>query len=487
MSEKQRHRRRRQSQGRFSGVVRAKIGSITAHPARALFAALLGFFLCWAVLTKSLPYGLAASQPDLALALNSNNPNALIGKAEETREKLLSIMGIEPQAKNQEDAQGPGEDIKAGTIAKLPQAGPDYQPQGLRQELRKQIRELAGRAIAHDPLNAAAYRLLAETTDNSARARSLMGEALKRSRRESVAAFWLLNDSYYRKDFSAAIGYADILLRTKPDIASYIMNYLANVARDRAGRGELAMRLAENPSWRRNFLASLWELLHKDPAALALVAELRTTKSPAVTGELSPYINYLAWNGAADTAYNLWLETLPPDRLDNLGLLTAPEFEAAPAGSATVFDWGIEPGVNASAEFVSAGQPGRRRLLHVAFGEGRIEFPVVRQVLLLPPGRYRLEGKLRGSIIGKRGLRWELVCDSAAQTRLGASDLLEGESEPWRLFTFEADVPQSTDCIGQVLRLFHDARSASEQYLSGEAWFAGMDLKPIPAQKNAAR
>ena len=65
--------------------------------------------------------------------------------------------------------------------------------------------------------------------------------------------------------------------------------------------------------------------------------------------------------------------------------------------------------------------------------------------------------------------------------------MLVGESEEWRVFTLEADVPQSAECVGQVLRLFHESRSASEEYLSGEAWFGGMRLERTAGQKSAAR
>jgi len=98
-------------------------------------------------------------------------------------------------------------------------------------------------------------------------------------------------------------------------------------------------------------------------------------------------------------------------------------------------------------------------------------------VLVLPPGRYRLAGKIRGTIQAKRGLRWQLTCSSAPQTVLGESDMLMGESEQWRLFTLEAKVPQDKNCAGQVLRLFHDSRSASEELITGEVWFGDLHLE----------
>ncbi len=497
MSERKhrRHRNSRYKRALLPAAIPA-LNAILAHPWRSSSAALLSFFLCWAVLTKSLPYVLAAAEPDLALALNPNNPAALVSKAGQVREKLLWNMGGgASQSAEQEsgapETPGVEKDKEGASLASLPKAqeaaAEGAGPAGLRAELGTQIHDLASKAISADPLNAAAYRLLAEATGDPERARGLMREAVKRSRRETAAVFWLLNDSYYRGDFSDAIVYADILLRTRPGMASYGFSYLLNISRDPGGRRLVADWLAGDPGWRREFLRSLWDLAHKDPAALALLAELRNTKRPPDTSEIGLYISYLFWNSAADIAYDLWLRTLPRERLDKIGFLTDPGYEEEPASSLTVFDWVIAPGANVSAEFVPWGRPGSQRLLHLSFGQDRIEFPVIEQALLLPAGHYRLEGKLHGSIVGKRGLRWRISCVSAPQTVLGETEMLVGESEEWRVFTLEADVPQSAECVGQVLRLFHESRSASEEYLSGEAWFGGMRLERTAGQKSAAR
>jgi hypothetical protein len=62
--------------------------------------------------------------------------------------------------------------------------------------------------------------------------------------------------------------------------------------------------------------------------------------------------------------------------------------------------------------------------------------------------------------------------------------MLLGQSREWRIFTLEAEVPPLEDCRGQVLRLFHDSRTASEELLTGEVWFS--DLRLERAASNAA-
>jgi len=122
---------------------------------------------------------------------------------------------------------------------------------------------------------------------------------------------------------------------------------------------------------------------------------------------------------------------------------------------------------------------GAKPALHIRFGDGRVRFPEVSQVVFMGPGRYRLEGRLNGAISGKRGLRWQLRCASGARRVLAETDMLLGQAQQWQVFTLEADVPQPGQCRGQTLRLFHDARSASEELLSGEIWFSGLRLERI--------
>ncbi len=58
--------------------------------------------------------------------------------------------------------------------------------------------------------------------------------------------------------------------------------------------------------------------------------------------------------------------------------------------------------------------------------------------------------------------------------------MLLGQSMRWRVFSFDAEVPQLDECSGEIVRLIHDSRSASEELLSGEVWFSDLRLKRVP-------
>jgi hypothetical protein len=447
------------------------LASLRTHPLRASLIGTLGLALAWLTLTKSLPFALAPIAPDWALALNPNNPAALIAKARQINERMLSQTGMRPNP----NESGPTSQ-RINTLEKLPEAASEGgmdELGGERDAMRKQIRQLAIKALGTDPLNAEAYALLGMVTHEPERVRMLMQEAFNRSRRESAALLWLLNESFYRKDYRLALDYGDLLIRTRPELAHYAMSYLARTAEDAEGFPLVANALAKRPSWRGQFFDVLSRSMLQAGTPFRLMISLKAEGAPPSAKELAPYLDALINKGQADEAYSAWLQFLPEGELANLGLLTNGNFGNLPSGSP--FDWRIAPGVNAVAEFVQPANVGSERLLHVSFGSGRVKFPELSQIVVLGPGHYRLEGKLRGTISAKRGLRWRLSCANGSRV-LAETDMLMGETGQWRIFALEGDVPLSRDCVGQTLRLLHDSRSPSEEFISGEVWFGSLRL-----------
>ncbi len=453
--------------------------SVTARPLQACFVGLLSIAATWAVLTKSLPYALAPTSPNTALALDPNNPEALLVKAEELRTKLvaLSSLGLEKTKEDQDESR----DGQANTLSRLPRASEDGgDPYEGREALRAEIRNLAVRALANDEMNAGAFRALAEVTAGTDQVRLLMQASLDHSRHDSIAAFWLLNDAYYHKNFKEALRYSDLLLRTRPELETYIFGYLSLIAEAPGGRDLIVDRLALEPAWRSKFFASLPSQARNTATPLSIMTGLRDTGNPVKAGELAPYLNFLIGTDRIDLAYNAWLQFLPSEQLERLGFLTNASFESKPSG--LPFDWEIGAGVNAIADIVPLGKNSVGNALHIHFSDGRVRFPEVSQVLLLAPGHYHLEGKLRGAILGKRGLRWQIGCATGDYRLLGETEMLLGESLQWRIFSLEADVPQHAECHGEKLWLFHDSRSASEELVSGEVWFSDLKLERIQTE-----
>jgi hypothetical protein len=457
------------------GNFRSPLIRLRAHPLRTIMVGAMSLMLVWIVLVKSLPFVLAPGAPSLALALNPSNPVALIARSRQIRERLLAQGNLSPEASG-------GENGGTQTVNTMAESLRERRDE--REAMRTEIRGLATRAIAKDPLNSEAYRLLAELETDPNRTRLLMQEAAKRSRRESIAVFWLLNDSFYHQDYQTSLVHAAILLKTRPELADYVLAYVSRIAEAPAGRPFVVQALVKTPSWRKQFFDFLPRRVVSD-VPYQLMASLKEMGSPPSGQELAPYLDALISKNRVDAAYNTWLQFLPEDYLANLELLTNGSFQNSPSG--LPFDWRIAPGQNAIAELVPSGGTSSEHVLHVSFGSGRVKFPELSQVLYLAPGRYRLEGKLRGRIVAKRGLRWQISCATGARRSLAETDMFTGETQHWRVFTLDAKVPAAADCVGQVLRLFHDSRSASEELISGEAWFGGLHLEHARDGKAASQ
>lgn len=472
------HRRHHQRGTALLNWCRRNTAELRAYPRRAASLGAAGLVLVWLTLTKTLPFALAPVHPDWALAFNPGNPDALIGRARQIMEPMLIQNRM-----RQVDGEGyPAQQVNNfEKLAKAANGGASNDLWGEHAAMRNEIKRLALRALATDPLNAEAYELLAVTAEEPNRARALMQEAARHSRREAGALIWLLNDSFHQHDYAVALDYGDLLLRTHPQLSGQLLSFLARAADRSEISDQIAGMLAMKPAWREQFFEVFPRVMRQPEAPLKLMAALRDRGTPPSRKELAPYLDALTRLGRTDTAYNAWLRLAPEGKLGDPGLLADANFENAPG--VLPFDWRIAPGLNAVAEFVVPASNEGGRLFHVSFGSGRVKFPELSQIVLLSTGRYRFEGRLRGRVISKRGLRWQLVCVNGSHRVLAQTDMLMGETLQWRIFSFEGDVQTSQDCNGQVLRLMHDSRSPSEEFISGEVWFGGLRLERIASSQ----
>jgi hypothetical protein len=443
------------------------ISDAARRPARAGSIAFIAVLFSWLVLAKSLPFALAETAPDLALRLNPNHPVALLTLADRAYARLLALPPADEPATTATNVSAPETD--AAVQPADGNAGAEA-----REALRAEIRSLTERVIAVDRLNAHAFHLLAEVTDDPARVRALMQEAVKCSRRESAAVFWLMNDSFERSDFADVIEDADVLLRTRRQLAPAVMSYLAEVAAVPEGRALLTARLARNPPWRASFFDDFPQNVHVAGTPLDLMLALKEAGSPPSVKELAPYLNFLVSKNLTGLAHEAWLQFLPLEKLTSLGLLNNPGFADDPSG--LPFDWQIARGMNAIVEFVRVRESDEGRGIRFNFGVGRVTFPEASQILMLAPGHYRLTGEFQGLMVAKRGLRWQVRCAGGKKSNLAETEMIYGHPRSPETFALDVDVPAGEDCQAQQLRLFHDARSASEELISGEILFRQLSL-----------
>lgn len=447
--------------------------TLASHPARALTLAAIAIGLAWLIVTKSLSYAVAERSPDLALWLDPRQPLALLERAERARTKLLKATSLDMDvtASTSGPAESTARSQGSGTAGALQDKRSAAEE---REALREEIGSLADRVVSGERLEARAFRLLAEATSDLSKARLLMQRAVQLSRHESHAVFWLMNDSFERKDLSEVLEKADILLRTRQDLHPHVMGYLGDIAATPEGRKQLIPLLArKNPPWRAAFFNSLPSNVVRMETPLDVLLALKDAGSPPSSTELTPYIKFLVSKKRLDIAYGAWLQFVPQQQLESIGFLNNPAFAQDPSG--IPFDWSFQRGQNTIIDFIPLRDAAGSRALRFRFGTGRVRFPEASQVLLLAPGRYRLSGAAQGRLTARRGLRWEIRCLGGGNA-LAETDMIFGSLNDQQAFTLDVRIPDGENCRAQRLRLYHHARSPSEELMSGEIFFRRLKL-----------
>jgi hypothetical protein len=444
----------------------------------------LGLFLTWQIVTRTLAAYLAHGAPASALALDSSQPAALIAAAD--RRVAKARTSGDAQAV-QEEPDEPGLGTALSRLARplhpieTASTGPHEGPYEAVPEIPglAALRRSVERALARDPLNVRALRLLGqlalETRDEEAADR-LMAAAARRSLRESPALYWLMHRSYARKDPAGAIGYADALLRSRTRSGPYVMPLLGRMLAQKEAREPLIQALSANPPWRSKLFASLEKNVPDARAPLDVLMALEDSSAPATQREIASYLDFLARHKHYELAYYAWLQFLTPEDIASAGRLFNGSFERQPSG--LPFDWRLKQGNGVTVDRVARDGADGQHALAIELGHGRVDFSSVEQMTLLPPGVYRLAGEHKGQISGRRGFVWRVVCAENGML-IGQSPMLIGMVPKWREIRLDFTVP-GTGCRAQMVRLVLDARSPSEQMVSGSIVFDELSITRLP-------
>lgn len=443
---------------------------------KLLIFVVCGAALMWAVITYTYVDYLAGYDPEASLRIRTN-AEAQLNLAEQRLEALHAADG-EASARGARalapSAQPGGDDeaVRIRALSELAARGilrPDLtSPEtGISQRSpeKEALYQMVRDALRRDPLNSRGLRLLAQLTEGHApeeEVAKLMRMAASRNVHESAAVFWLMNHALKNRNFADVVKYADVVLRTQSRLLLHAINALARACDDPQGLEEVSKIVKGNPPWRRQFFGIFPKYVSDARIPLHILIAVKETRTPPLPEDLASYANVLIDNRFYDLAYYTWLQLLPPE---HLAKVTAPynnEFELQPSG--VPFDWIIPKSSNVNAGIVPKQNASSGKVLSIEFGLGRIEFAGVQQLVLLPPGAYRFSANFRAQVNGRRGLVWAVTCASGKE--LGRSQMMQGTVQAWTPIGFDFRVPDS-ECPAQQLRLFHDARSASEQLVTG--------------------
>jgi hypothetical protein len=234
-----------------------------------------------------------------------------------------------------------------------------------------------------------------------------------------------------------------------------------------------------DPAWLGDFVRASCRK-GMDPAVLAPLFLRRAAKGAASREETGCLVQRLRASGRWDEAYQLWLDSLPRERLADVGFVFNGGFEFPASGIG--FDWipdtSLERDSGHGVEFSRTRGATGERALRVAYTGKRQSGVPIAQYLSLPPGRYSLSGLARPERVSAgHGARWTVRCvgpGEALSEPVAASDRFVGSSD-WERFAF--DVAIAPGCRGQLLQLEPMASGAGPVFLAGNLWFDNLVLE----------
>jgi len=234
---------------------------------------------------------------------------------------------------------------------------------------------------------------------------------------------------------------------------------------------------AANPRWLGAFIQDQCRQ-GADALQLARLMQARTSATTQPDpAEVDCVTERLRGSGRWPEAYQAWLNTLPRERLAEVGYVFNGSFEYPASGAG--FDWkpdrAAERDSGHAVEFAASREGRGSRALRVSYTGKRQVASALIQYLAVPPGRYVFRGSGRADrLSGQRGVQWVLRCASAeARSAIASSERFLGSSE-WRTFEFEVEIPAR--CTGQVLSLEAVDMAQGTTFISGGAWFDDLAL-----------
>lgn len=267
---------------------------------------------------------------------------------------------------------------------------------------------LARRALLQDPTAVSAVAtlgLLSQLNGRQIEARKLLNYSQRLSRRDLRTQLWALEDAVSRSNVPEALRHYDVVLRTSRAASELLFPVLAGAVGDPVIRTNLVRTLAQKPApaWGQSFIG--YALANDgDPRAIAkLFVEMRRAGVSVAPEASASVINRLVLKGAVDYAWRYYLTVRPgidPNRLRYGRFADNPS-------PASVFDWIT---VNDGSVVTSIQGDGQNGIFDFS-ARASIGGPLLKQMQMLRPGKYRLRGHSIGIDQHVTALPyWALVC-----------------------------------------------------------------------------
>lgn len=357
-------------------------------------------------------------------------------------------------------------------------------------ELRLAGNDVAGavadsrRALAKVPVKITALRTLGlaeQAQGNLAGALRWIILSGKWGWRDTPTQVWLMNWTLAQRDYRSAMQYADGLLRRR--IANHDLYVaLLPALSDPGARAAFVARLQDQPPWRADFFAAMSEI---DPARAsamtAVLTDLAATATPPTRLEAAPYLRLMVGKGDFDAAHALWAALFAAPRGDGRvpldGDFARADLRMLKPEEMSPFDWQIGMPGAGIASIEQSGDSTRGLALYAQY-DGPAGTDLVRTLLLLRPGAYRLSALMRSDAAdASDSLVWSISCEGSKDD-LAATPGAKITAGRWTRITADLVVPPS-GCAAQDLRLrgLAGARTGNVS-----AWFDDVSVVPRNAK-----
>lgn len=328
-------------------------------------------------------------------------------------------------------------------------------------------------AIAGNPADGRAYAALAvihEARGDFAQADKLMETAAKLSPQRSdvqlqAGAYWSR-----RGDSVRTLQHLDTALRHRPELRASLFPELLKIVENPANQTMLASLLKQPVPWWPEFFVYASRMGNTSATAGRLYALggyiSEDGRKPLPNEAVRAYLERLQKDGQWRDAWFIWINGLSKEEINQSGHVFNGSFER-PFGNLG-FDWisQRDPAVivENSATYGTTGE----RALHLLFRGLRMPFRHLHQYLLLPPGKYYLQGRVRPERLeATHGMQWVLYCEGKNEP-LAATDTFRGNDD-WTRFRVEFLV--ESDCPVQKLQLELAGKIQLDYEVTGGIWF----------------
>lgn len=311
------------------------------------------------------------------------------------------------------------------------------------------------RSAAQAPLAAEPFLVRgveAQVDGRTGLARAALIAAERRDPRSLPARYFLAEQDLRSGNVAHGLAELGTLAALTPSGLKTVAPFVAAFARDRRNWPAIHALLLRNRWLAELTLVELSNDSSNAPTIIALA-------TPATSGPDSPWVEpllrHLTEAGDYSQARQLW-QRLAKAAPAPGQLLFDPEFRNA--GPPPPFNWALAASTVGLAERRPGGQ------LHAIF-YGQQDGALARQLLLLPPGTYRMTMRVSGDPVRLRALAWSVTCDKASAP-LAAITLAAVAEQAWtfsvpgscraqwlELAGRSADIPQQADVTISGLRL----------------------------------